>query len=152
MLVQSTVGRKVVMATTGLIMVLWLFLHMAGNLLVFVGQDAFNKYAAFIQSGFNAEPALLWAMRLVLLATLVLHAWAAITLTQRNRAARPVAYQGGRKDRVTNPAARSMMLAGLVVALFLLFHLAHLTFGSFSDDAIQREAFVHGDAYRNMVV
>lgn len=151
-LARSSIGKKAVMAATGLFMVLWIFLHMAGNLLVFSGQTHFNRYAAFIQSGFGVEPALVWAMRFALLGCLGAHIWAATALNGRNRAARPVAYQGGRKDRITNPAARNMMLGGLVIALFLLFHLAHLTLGAFSDDAIQHGTFVREDAYRNLVI
>ncbi len=151
-LVRSTIGRKVVMGFTGLVMVGWLTIHTLGNLLVFSGQDAFNHYAAFIQSGFGVEPALLWFLRAFMLGAIASHVWAAIGLTARNRAARPEAYAAGRKDRVTNYAARFMLIGGIMVLLFLLFHLAHLTVGVFSADAIQARKFVHGDAYRNLVV
>lgn len=151
-LVSSTIGKKVAMAVTGLLMVAWIFLHMAGNLLVFAGQDHFNRYAHLIQSGFNVEPALVWIMRAGLLAIVGVHIWAAVGLTGRNRAARPVAYAAGRKSRATTYAAEFMLFGGVVVLAFLAFHLAHLTVGVFSDDAVQHATFVKEDAYRNLVV
>ena len=151
-LFRSTIGKKVLMAGTGTLMFVWLLIHTVGNMLVFVGQESFNHYAEFIQSGFGVEPGLLWLMRLVMLSAIAGHIWSAMALTQRNRAARPVAYAGGRKDRATSYAAKFMMLGGLVLLAFLAFHLAHLTVGVFSDDAIQSEAFVRHDPYRNLVV
>lgn len=151
-LISSTIGKKVAMAGSGLAMVAFLFLHMSGNLLVFAGQEHFNRYAHMIQSGFNIEPALLWVMRAGLLAMVAVHIWAAQALAGRNRAARPQAYAGGRKNRITSYAAEFMLFGGLVVVAFLLFHLAHLTVGVFSDDAIQHAPFLREDAYRNLVV
>lgn len=151
-LFRSTIGKKVLMAATGLIMVGWLFIHMSGNMLVFMGQESFNHYAHFIQSGFGVEPALLWVLRLFMLASIVAHIWAAVGLTARNNAARPAKYAGGRKNRSTSYAAEFMRFGGIVLLLFLLFHLAHLTVGAFSDDAIQHATFVREDAYRNLVV
>jgi succinate dehydrogenase / fumarate reductase cytochrome b subunit len=134
------------MAITGLIMVGWLCLHTTGNLLVFNGQESFNHYATWIQSGFGVEPALLWAMRLVMVGAIVAHVWAAIRLAAINRAARPVAYAAGRKDQYTSYAARFMLFGGVVVMAYLVFHLAHLTVGSAHPD------FKHGDAYRNLII
>ncbi|MCB9680409.1 MAG: succinate dehydrogenase cytochrome b subunit [Alphaproteobacteria bacterium] len=151
-LAKSTIGKKAIMAGSGLIMVGWIVLHMAGNLLVFAGQDHFNAYAEMIQSGFHIEPALLWAMRITLLACVGLHIWAAVGLSGRNRAARPVAYAGGRKNHATSYAAEFMLGAGVVLLLYLVFHLLHLTVGVFSDDVVQHAAFSKKDAYRNLVV
>lgn len=151
-LVQSTVGRKVVMAATGLAMLGWLFLHTLGNLQAFLGQESFNHYAEFIQSGFGVEPALLWFMRAFMLALLGLHVWAAITLRRRIAAARPVAYQGGQTWQRTKLSSRLMMVSGLVILAYLVFHLAHLTVGVFSNDAIQGAAFERHNAYKNLVV
>lgn len=151
-LTQSTIGKKVVMATTGLIMVGFVTIHMLGNTLVFMGPESFNHYAEWIQSGFGVEPALLWVFRLVMLAAIGGHIWAAVGLSARNRAARPEAYAAARRNRKTSYAAQFMLLGGIVITLFLLFHLAHLTLGVFSNDAIQAKEFVKGDAYRNLVV
>ncbi|MCB9662932.1 MAG: succinate dehydrogenase cytochrome b subunit [Alphaproteobacteria bacterium] len=150
-LVRSTIGKKVVMGLTGLIMVGWLVLHTTGNLLIFAGQDAFNHYAHFIQSGFGVEPQLLWLMRIALVIAVGAHIWAAVGLTARNRSARPVAYAGGRKDAATTYAARFMMGAGVVLLLYVAFHLAHLTVGAFSDHPVMPTTFSKVDAYANLV-
>jgi succinate dehydrogenase / fumarate reductase cytochrome b subunit len=144
-LVRSTVGQKVLMAVTGLMMVGWLALHTTGNLLVFEGQAAFDKYAAFIQSGFGVEPALLWALRAVMLAAIVVHVRAALTLSARNRASRPAAYAGGRKDQATSYAAHFMRGGGIVILLYLVFHLLHLTTGQ------AHHAFRPHEAFHNLV-
>lgn len=149
---NSTVGKKVLMAFSGLVMVGWLFIHMVGNLLVFAGQEHFNRYAEFIQSGFGIEPAVLWVLRALMLSMVGIHIWSALGLSARNRAARPQRYEGGRHDAVTNYAAQFMLYGGLTILAFMLFHLAHLTFGLFSADVIQHETFVRGDAYRNLVI
>lgn len=149
-LVQSTIGKKVAMGATGLVLVGWIFLHMAGNTLVFMGQESFNHYAAFIQSGFGVEPALLWLMRAFMLGCIGVHIWAARALTLANRAARPVAYQAPTVTRETTYAARFMLLGGLVVLAFLAFHLAHLTLGVVPE-SISNTVFNHKDAYANLV-
>ena len=144
-LVQSTIGKKVVMAATGILMILWLTIHMAGNMIVFAGEEQFNHYAHFIQSGFGVEPALLWIMRLGMLGAIGAHIWSAIGLTARNRSARPVGYAVARVDRATSYAARFMMLGSLVLLGFIFFHLAHLTVGTFTPD------FDKAEAYKNLV-
>lgn len=150
-LTRSTIGKKVVMGATGLLMVGWLFLHAAGNLLIFAGQDAFNHYAHFIQSGFGVEPQILWAMRLGLVGAIGAHVWAAIGLSARNSKARPVAYAGGRKDQATTYAARFMLGGGIVLILYVIFHLLHLTVGVFSDHPAMPVTFQKADAYANLL-
>ena len=88
------------MAATGLAMIGWLLLHTMGNTLVFMGQESFNHYAEFIQSGFGVEPALLWLMRALMLGMLVAHIWSAVTLlrAQRARRALPHAHEDTRFD------------------------------------------------------
>ncbi len=144
-LVRSTVGQKVLMAVTGLMMVGWLALHTTGNLLVFEGQAAFDKYAAFIQSGFGVEPALLWVLRAVMLAAIVVHVRAALALSARNRASRPADYAAGRKDQATSYAAHFMRGGGIVILLYLVFHLLHLTTGQ------AHHAFRPHEAFHNLV-
>lgn len=150
-LFQSTIGKKVLMGVTGLIMVGWLTLHMLGNLLVFMGQESFNHYAHFIQSGFGVEPGLLWFMRFVMLASIVGHIWAAIMLGKTNAMARPQGYAAPTKTRNTTYAAQFMRLGGLTLLAFLVFHLAHLTVGSFSDGPLMATTFSAHDAYANLV-
>lgn len=152
-LVQSTIGQKVVMAVSGLVMVGWLFLHMSGNMLVFAGPESFNHYAEFIQSGFGVEPALLWALRFVMLAAIGAHIWAAVRLSARNRSARPSRYAVPLKSQRTSYAARFMLLGGITLLTFLVFHLAHLTVGVWSNSPVLMEVeFSRTNAYRNLVV
>src|SRR5690348_13542593 len=84
----SSLGKKYVMAVTGAILFLFVVGHLVGNLQIFLGPEAINRYGDFLQS--NKE--LLWPVRLALLAMVVLHIWSATLLTKENRAARPVAY------------------------------------------------------------
>lgn len=121
---NSSIGAKALMAVTGIILVLFVIGHMLGNMLVYVGQDALNDYAAKLKS---LGP-LLWVIRLVLLATLVAHVAAARHVVKVSKAARPVAYQR-RKDQATSFAARTMWVSGIVTFLFIAYHLLHLTLG-----------------------
>lgn len=152
-LVQSSIGKKVIMGVTGFVMIGWVTIHMAGHFIMFSGQDAYNAYAHFIQSGFGVEPALLWILRLVMLGAIGAHIWAAVALTRLNAAARPVAYAGGRQNRITGYPALLMRVGGIFLLLYLLFHLAHLTGGAFSGSsfAMAGKPFVREDAYANMV-
>jgi succinate dehydrogenase / fumarate reductase, cytochrome b subunit len=140
-ILNTTIGKKVVMAITGVIMFGFLIGHMAGNLQLFLGEEKFDGYAAFLKG----TPALLWGTRLVLLASIVLHVWAALSLTARNRASRPVRY-GMYRPMVSGPPSRTMMLSGVIVLAFLIYHLLHFTFGMVHPD------FEHIRAYRNVLV
>jgi succinate dehydrogenase / fumarate reductase, cytochrome b subunit len=122
--VRTSIGSKFLVALTGLGLVGFVLVHMSGNLLVFAGQDAMNTYAAKLK----AFGWLLWAARAGLLALFVLHVWLALRLTAGNRSARPVGYVY--EDVLqASWASRYMWLTGLVLLAFLLFHLAHFTFG-----------------------
>ena len=118
----SSVGSKVMMALTGL--GLWVFVtgHLAGNLLAFVGRDAFNAYAA----GLKGNPILLWGARSALLLGIPLHFFFAVRSTQVNKAARPVAYAYDNKTPA-RMAAKTMVISGLVIAAFFAYHIAHFT-------------------------
>jgi succinate dehydrogenase / fumarate reductase cytochrome b subunit len=123
-LVKSSVGCKYVMALTGLGLILFVLAHMAGNLLVFAGSDALNGYAQALKN----NPVLLWGARSGLLAIFVLHVVLGLRLTLQNMYARGSRYVC--EDTVqANWASRHMMLTGLVLLAFLLYHLAHFTFG-----------------------
>ena len=139
---QSTVGKKIVMSVTGLIMVGFVLLHMIGNLQIFEGAARINAYSHFLHYTINE---LLWLVRVVLLVAVVLHIVAAIQLTRTDRAAQPVDYRR-REPQAATVASRSMRWGGLALALFIVFHLLHLTTGT-----IQPVAFAPGDVYANVV-
>lgn len=147
-LTSSTVGKKVVMAGTGFFMVFFVFVHMTGNMLVFVGQEEFDHYAHWLQSGFGASPEFLWAFRLVLIASVVLHIISAASLSARNRAARTTRYAGSLKSQKSGYATKFMGIGGIVLILFVLFHLSHLTLGWTHPAG---ETFSKANAYNNLV-
>jgi succinate dehydrogenase / fumarate reductase cytochrome b subunit len=130
---QSSVGKKAVMAVTGVIMVLYLITHVLANLLVFDGPERINRYAALLHGTGGA----LWAARLVLLLAVVLHIVAAVQLTLRSRAARPVPYAGGRDPQVSTFAARTIRWGGVLILVFLIYHILHFTTGSAHPDFIE---------------
>jgi succinate dehydrogenase / fumarate reductase, cytochrome b subunit len=122
--VRSSLGSKYLMAITGLALIGFVIAHMSSNLLIFVGRDALNSYAATLKD----KPALLWSARLVLLAIFVVHVALGLRLTWQNQLARPIAYVYERTVRA-NWASRHMLLTGLVLLAFVVYHLAHFTFG-----------------------
>ncbi|MFN3408410.1 MAG: succinate dehydrogenase cytochrome b subunit [Limisphaerales bacterium] len=119
----STLGKKYIMALTGLGMVFFVTGHMIGNLQLFLGPEVINRYAAFLQ-GLGE---LLWAVRFGLLGMIALHIWAALTLSVENKAARPVEYGHGKPAFGSSLASRTMLGGGVIVALFIVFHLLHYT-------------------------
>jgi succinate dehydrogenase / fumarate reductase cytochrome b subunit len=125
-ILASSVGLKVAMASSGLLLGAWLFLHMAGNLAVFKGQQAMNAYARFLKHDLTL---LLWLTRAGLVALLAVHVAAGVQLVKRNRGARPHRYVC--EDTVeASFASRSMFLSGAVVLAFVVYHLLHFTFGA----------------------
>lgn len=139
---RSTIGKKIVMAATGWIMVGFVIVHMLGNLQVFVGAAKINAYSAFLH---NSIGELLWAARIILLVSVILHIVAAIQLTRIDTAARPVGY--ARKQRQSATIASSTMRwGGFALALFIAFHLLHMTTGT-----IHPETFTPGNVYGNLV-
>lgn len=121
---RSSLGRKFLMALTGLGLTLFVIAHMLGNLQVFAGRDALNSYAAALKH----MPGLLWTARIGLLVIFVLHIAYGINLALANREARPVMYHF-KRFREATLASRTMIWTGLVILAFVLFHLAHYTFG-----------------------
>ena len=140
---SSSIGKKAVMAVTGLLMVGFVVAHMIGNLQLFVGPEKFNAYSAFLQGPVKE---LVWALRAVLIAAVVLHAIAAVQLTQRSRAARPVPY-AKRDPQVSTFASRTIRWGGVLLLLFIPIHILHFTTGSLPSFG----AFVHGDVYANVL-
>lgn len=129
-LLGSTVGRKVLMAVTGLLLFGFLLAHLFGNLYLLQGREALNAYAAWLQ----ANP-LLWPARIGLLGVFALHVWLGVSLARENRAARPRRYRDGLALPPSSAASRSMIWTGLMVLAFVAFHLAHFTFGAVLPDA-----------------
>jgi succinate dehydrogenase / fumarate reductase cytochrome b subunit len=120
---RSTIGKKVVMAVTGLIGVGFVVGHMLGNLQVFLGAAKFNAYAHFLRS----LGELLWVVRGVLVAALVLHVIAAVQLSRGRLAARPVGYKRGSQHEVSTFASRTIRWGGALLLLFIVFHILHFT-------------------------
>jgi succinate dehydrogenase / fumarate reductase cytochrome b subunit len=118
----SSLGRKYVMATTGGMMVFFLIGHLVGNLQVFLGPEHINAYGHFLQS--NLE--IIWPARIVLLSCVALHIWAATKLTRENMAARPVEYAAW-SPTAASYASRTMVWSGVIVAMFIIYHLLHYT-------------------------
>lgn len=119
---KSSLGKKYLMAGTGLVLLSFVIGHLIGNLQVFGPPELINRYAEFLHS----KPALLWSARLGLLAVLVIHIGTAARLTIENKAARPVGYAGGVAFGSTW-ASRHMFLSGAVILAFVVYHLAHFT-------------------------
>ena len=124
----APIGKKAVMAITGVMLVGYVVAHMLGNLQIYSpNHEQINSYAGFLHNPNNL--ALLWGARTVLLLAVILHITAAVQLFLQNRAARPVAYM--KKDDVPSSyAARTMIWSGPIVGLFVIFHVLHLTVGS----------------------
>jgi succinate dehydrogenase / fumarate reductase cytochrome b subunit len=121
---DTSLGRKLVVALTGLLLLGFVVAHLLGNLQVFLGQEAVNAYALTLK---ELGPAL-WVMRFGLIATALVHVILSAQLAAANRAARPVRYRGSGNVQIT-PAARGMLLTGLVILAFVAYHLAHFTWG-----------------------
>jgi succinate dehydrogenase / fumarate reductase cytochrome b subunit len=146
-LTQSLIGKKVLMAVTGVILLGFVLGHMAGNLKVFQGREHFNAYAEALRTfgaPFFARGQLLWLVRLVLIAAAGLHIWAAWVVTRASWAARPTGYHALRLVETTY-AARTLRWGAVLILLFVVYHLLDLTFGP------ANPSFVPGDAYHNVV-
>jgi succinate dehydrogenase / fumarate reductase, cytochrome b subunit len=146
---RSAVGKKWVMALTGIALMGYVFVHMFGNLKVYFGAEDFNHYGEFLRE--LLVPLLprtwtLWLLRAGLTLAFVLHIHSAASLTLMNRRAHAAGGYISRRDwQAANAASRSMRYTGVVILLFLIWHLADLTWGTVNPD------FVRGDVYRNLV-
>lgn len=146
-LYRSSVGKKILMAVSGIVLVGFIVVHMLGNLKVFSGEVGFNAYAAFLREvGYPALPhsSALWTFRIVLLLATVVHVWMAFQLWGASRAAREHGYTRN-KDLSFTYASRTMRWGGVILLLFIVYHILHFTTGHLHQD------FVHGDAYHNFV-
>lgn len=138
----STVGKKIVMAVTGILMFAFVIGHLLGNLQVFEGPAKLNAYGAFLHS----IGELLWPVRAILLIAIALHIIATVQLGLRNKRARPVGYSV-KKAIASSYASRTMYWSGPIVLAFIIFHLLHLTAGYIHPGA----AYIEGDVYHNVV-
>lgn len=136
------------MGMTGLALFFFVVAHMVGNLQIFLGPDPINDYAFALKS----RPWLLWPARLGLLIIAILHVTAAIQLARENRQARPTRYTNN-KPIASSYAARTIVVSGLVILGFVLFHLSHFTFGFIDPEYLQYETILgQHDVYRMMIV
>ncbi|MFD5778998.1 succinate dehydrogenase [Streptomyces sp. NPDC126933] len=143
----STIGKKTVMAVSGLIMLGYLVAHMYGNLKIFFGLDSFNGYAHWLRT--LGEPVLhyewaLWIVRVVLVAAVVLHGVCAYQLSRRDIAARPSKYVHKRPR--ASYATCTMRWGGIILALFIVWHILDLTTGT-----LHPGGFQSGRPYQNVV-
>ena len=130
---ESSIGRKMTVAVTGLVLFVFVIFHMLGNLQIFLGPDALNDYARHL----DETPFLLWPARVFLLCALLIHISLSLKLANENRKARPVRYVY--EDTVqASRASRTMVITGLLVFFFIVYHLLHFTFG------VTNPEFSHG--------
>jgi succinate dehydrogenase / fumarate reductase cytochrome b subunit len=153
-LYSTALGKKYVMAITGIALIGFVVAHMVGNLKMYLGEEDFDHYAEFLREllvPIAPRTFVLWLMRLGLIGAFALHIHAAYGLTVMNHRARGVKYQSDRDYVVANFASRTMRWTGIIVGLFLLWHLADLTWGTVTAVGTDGE-FVRGHAYDNVVL
>jgi succinate dehydrogenase / fumarate reductase cytochrome b subunit len=145
---RSSVGKKIIVAVSGIVLILFVIGHLLGNLQIFIGPDWINDYSEHLR---DLGP-LLWLIRIFLLATVITHIYVTIQLAIENRRARPEAYIDKRYVKATF-ASRHMVMSGLIVLAFIVYHLAHFTvrvtdhrFGLLKSDPLG-----HYDVYSMMV-
>jgi succinate dehydrogenase / fumarate reductase cytochrome b subunit len=152
-LYSTAVGKKYVMAISGLAMIGFVVFHMIGNLKMYFGQADLDHYAEFLKEllyPIAPKGVVLWILRGGLITMLALHLHAAWSLTRLNRTARAVKYQGPRDYQVANFASRTMRWTGIIVLAYLVWHLLDLTFGTVNAIGTDGE-FVRGEVYNNVV-
>jgi succinate dehydrogenase / fumarate reductase cytochrome b subunit len=138
---QATIGKKAVMAVTGLILFGFVVGHLIGNLQVFMGREAIDAYGAFLH---HSTHGLIWVFRLVLLTSVIAHIVASIQLTKTKMDARPIGYVKTDYSH-SSYASRTMMWSGPIIAAFVIFHLMDLTWGTVNP------AFQEGKVYDNII-
>ena len=146
---DAPIGKKAVMAVTGLVLFLYVIAHLAGNLQIYASDpQQINRYAALLHSPNFA--AALWTARVILIACVVLHIVSAVQLTLQNRAARPVSYYK-KADVPSSYAARTMIWSGIIIAAFVVFHILQLTTGSIPGLPAQELGPNQPDARANVI-
>lgn len=146
--ITSSTGMKLVMAITGLLLLVFVISHLLGNLQVFLGYEQINAYGAFLKS----SPGVLWTARIGLLVTVGLHIWAGVRLSRINHAARPQPY-AKKRWREASWFSRYMLVSGVLVLAFIVFHLLHFTVGTiFPADFALRDPEDRHDVFRMMLL
>jgi succinate dehydrogenase / fumarate reductase cytochrome b subunit len=147
----SSIGKKILVALTGLVLIGFVFGHMIGNLLIFAGKDAINEYGHLLQTALHGGG--VWIARIGLLAAVVIHIAATISLTKANREARQVKY-GMQKAQVSSKSSHIMIWSGLTILAFIVYHLLHFTVRAGNDYATYKTT-LHGetvhDVYRMVI-
>jgi succinate dehydrogenase / fumarate reductase cytochrome b subunit len=143
---QSTIGKKYVMAVTGLIWFGYIAVHLWGNLKIYAGAEILNGYGGFLRTvgePFFGNSQILWFLRLILIPAFLIHIVAAVQLSNRVRASRPQDY-AGRRNHESTIASRTMIWGGLFILLFVIYHLLDLTFGTVNP------SYQEGNIYHNV--
>jgi succinate dehydrogenase / fumarate reductase, cytochrome b subunit len=147
---DSLIGKKIVMAVSGTVLVLFVLAHMAGNLKIFAGADEINAYSRSLREIANPELGYgqaLWIVRIILLTCVFLHILSAYQLTRVSRQARPIGYTT-KKNIETSWGAQTMRWGGVLLAVFIVFHIFHFTLGAVG---FQPGQFVDLMVYQNVV-
>jgi succinate dehydrogenase / fumarate reductase cytochrome b subunit len=147
-LYQSSVGRKFIMALSGIAIIGFVVAHLIGTLKIFLGAEETNEYGEALRDlGGHLAPHghLLWIMRIGLVGAFAVHLHAAFSLDRRNRQATGKSRYESQRFSAANYASRTMLWSGIIVGLFIIFHMADLTWGATNDD------FVGGDAFNNQI-
>ena len=147
-LYRTSVGKKLVMAGSGIVLFAYVVGHMVGNLKAFQGPEAFNDYAIWLrETGTPAVPeyGIVWAVRIILLLAVVAHITTAVQLWRQSRAARPQGYRQ-EQSLVFSYASRTMRWGGVIIAAFVIYHILHLTVGAAHPE------FEYGQVYCNVVI
>ena len=139
---NSSIGKKVIMALSGVILFGYVLGHMIGNLQVYVGPEALNHYAVFLREVVHGWA--LWVVRGIMLAAVGLHIWSATALTLESRRARSQGYRE-QEWKESTYASRTMRWGGVIIGLFVVFHILNLTTGTV------HPGFVEGDVYHNFI-
>lgn len=137
---DTTIGKKAVMAATGVVLAGFVVVHLLGNLQIFLGPERFNGYARALK----ALPELLWTVRIMLLVSVALHIWSSIQLAVVKGEARPVGYMR-RKSIASSYASRTMYMSGPIIAAFIVYHLMQFTFG------VGGTPYMESDPYGNVI-
>lgn len=146
---EAPIGKKALMALTGVLLFGYVIAHLLGNLQIYSSDpQQINRYAAFLHNPANVIP--LWVARLVLLAAVVLHITASVQLWSQNRAARPVSYVK-KSDVPSSYAARTMLWSGPIVGAFVIFHVLHLTVGAVLPLQDVNNSAITPDVHHNVI-
>jgi succinate dehydrogenase / fumarate reductase, cytochrome b subunit len=148
---STSIGKKLLMATSSILLFLYVVAHLVGNLKIFLGPEPFNHYAEWLRvagSPLFPDESVLWLARVVLLAALLVHVGAYVQLWRQKRRARTVGYRTF-DPQVFNWMSRTMMWGGIAILLFVIFHILHLTTGHIQPDPAA--GFQRHDPYENVI-